>query len=74
MKKSILIIAIAFISSIAVAQAKNNGEVPKKISEAFSQKYSSAEIKKRETRKGDYMAEFNLEKKRFLAYYSANSE
>jgi len=74
MKKSILVIAIALFSSIVIAQAKTTVEIPKKVSEAFSAKYPSAEIKKWKTAKGDYVAEFNLEKKKFLAHYSAGGE
>lgn len=74
MKKSILVIAIAFFSSIVIAKANTNADVPKKVSEAFSAKYPAAEIKKWKTVKADYVAEFTLEKKKYLAYYSSNAE
>jgi hypothetical protein len=74
MKKSILVIVIAFFSSLVIAQAKTNAEIPKKVSEAFSAKYPSAEIKKWKAAKGDYVAEFNLEKKKFIAHYSSTGE
>ncbi|HLK28125.1 MAG TPA: PepSY-like domain-containing protein [Puia sp.] len=72
MKKIFLVIAIALVSNIIVAQ--NNKEIPQTVITAFQSKYPSAEIKKWKTGKEDFVAEFNLEKKKYRAYYSSNAE
>jgi len=74
MKKSIFVIAIAFISSLVIAQEKTIADVPKKVSEAFSIKYPSAEITKWKNVKAGYVAKFSFEKKKYLAYYSTDGE
>lgn len=74
MKKSFLVLAIAFFSSVVIANAKGTTEVPKNISVAFTAKYPSAEIKGWRTAKGEYIAEFVLEKKKYRAYYSSDAE
>lgn len=72
MKKVMLLMVVAVFSITIKAQANSSKNIPKKISEAFSSKYPSAQVGKWKFDKENYVAEFNLDKKKYCAFYASD--
>jgi hypothetical protein len=74
MKKTVLILLIAFLSAGITAQGNNFNAVPQKILSAFQLKYPSAQVKKWNMNNDGYVTKFFLNKKEYLAYYTADAD
>jgi len=68
MKKTLFISTAILLGTLALAQAKT---VPQNISVAFSAKYPNATVKKWKHSNSNYSAEFSVDNKKSIAYYSA---
>ncbi len=72
MKTIIATIALCFGLSYANAQHIKESEVPAKVKEAFSKKYSGSKVEKWEKEGADYEAEFDLNKVESSAVFTAD--
>ena len=70
MKKIISITAFLLIANTVLAQKS----IPQNIAFAFSSKYPKANLLKWEIKNGNFILNFNLDKKKYLAVYSPKAD
>lgn len=71
MKNLILYLPIVAFSQAAIGQSMRTA-APQQIVQSFSSSFPSAHFKKWKLENNNYVAEFTLDNKKSLAYYSAN--
>jgi len=74
MKNLFVVIASILLTQGVIAQNNEQPAVPKEIAQAFSVRYPQGDLKKWESRKEGYIAQFTKDGKKFYAYYSHQGE